>query len=85
MLWPKKNPPRNLITKKNSGSSKIPLPRHNFSKGPSLNRAGGAGGRLKPNQKKGAKIKGGKFSRLPRCLFILHSSVEMNEKVQSLY
>ena len=33
---------------------------------------------LKPNQKQGAKIKGGKFSRLPRCLFIL--SVDEWEK-----
>ena len=67
----KKNPPRNLITKKILAARKFPSPCHNFSKGPSLNRAGGAAGRLKPNQKKGAKIKGGKFSRLPRCLFIL--------------
>ena len=27
---------RNLLTKKNSGGSKIPLPPHNFSNGPSL-------------------------------------------------
>ena len=37
MLWPKKIHTRNLITKKNSCGSKIPLPPHNFSNGPSLN------------------------------------------------
>ena len=37
MLWPKKIHTRNLITKKNSCGSKIPLPPpHNFSNGPSL-------------------------------------------------
>ena len=39
MLWPKKIHTRNLITKKNSCGSKIPLPPHNFSNGPSLNKA----------------------------------------------
>ena len=38
MLWPKKIHIRNLITEKNSCSSKIPLPLpHNVSNGPSLN------------------------------------------------
>ena len=37
MLWPKKIHARNLITKKNSYGSKIPLAQpHNFSNGPSL-------------------------------------------------
>ena len=37
MLWPKKIHTRNLISKKNSCSSKIPQPSpHNFSNGPSL-------------------------------------------------
>ena len=37
MLWPKKIHTRNLITKKNSCGSKIPLPSsHKFSNGPSL-------------------------------------------------
>ena len=37
MLWPKKIHTRNLISKKNSCSSKIPQPPpHNFSNGPSL-------------------------------------------------
>ena len=35
MLWPKIHT-RNLITKKNSCGSKIPLPPNNFSNGPSL-------------------------------------------------
>ena len=35
MLWPKIHT-RNLITKKNSYGSKIPLLPHNFSNGPSL-------------------------------------------------
>ena len=34
----KKNHTRNMITKKNSCGSKIPLPHHNFSNGPSLMR-----------------------------------------------
>ena len=38
MLWPKKIHTRNLITKKNSCGSKISLPPHNFSNGPSLTR-----------------------------------------------
>ena len=37
MLWPEKILKRNLITKKHSGGSKIPLPPpHNFSNGQSL-------------------------------------------------
>ena len=37
MLWPKKIHTRNSVTKKNSCGSKIPLPPHNISSGPSLN------------------------------------------------
>ena len=36
MLWPKKNSYKEFDNKKNSCGSKIPLPRHNFSNGPSL-------------------------------------------------
>ena len=36
MPWPKKIHTWNLIAKNNSCGSKIPLPPHNFSNGPSL-------------------------------------------------
>ena len=38
MLWPKKSSYKEFDNKKNSCGSKIPLPRHNFSNGPSLTR-----------------------------------------------
>ena len=36
MLWPKKNSYKEFDNQKNSCSSKIPLPPHNFSNGPTL-------------------------------------------------
>ena len=36
MLWPKKNSYKEFDNNKNSCCSKIPLPPHNFSNGPSL-------------------------------------------------